>query len=321
MKKENKKLYDFLINYDKKTIDFKTIEIIFPNIDYSILYNVITDFIQNNFLIPFKNSIYNGRYPELPIKYRINIKIDTSDLLKYHSKIDISYYQKNMTKYNKEKKVIEIIDSFLKSECKNLLSTRERAFELFNNEKAFDKGSEILKILKNIKIDLYNDLNTFQPREPFSYFIFKKNISKVLISENQSPFYDFYLLNKENIKIFDAVIYGQGNRILKSFDFVLDFMEETTEFYYWGDIDYKGLEIFFLLKERFKENKIFLWNKAYNYMINNGSYIETKKNYNCNKFKIFFNDIIIETVSNGLKIPQEVITIEKLRNFKGVNNV
>jgi len=313
-----KKLYNFLVEYNKKFILYYEIER-FLNIDkYDEIYNIINDLISKKTLIPVKNSKDNGKFPALKEKYKINIIQDKSILYSYdNKKINIRYYLNHFEKFHKDKKVIDIIYNFLKFDSYEI-SLKERALELFGHEKAFE-DKNIIEILNRINIDPLKDLNCFKDREPFSFFVFNKKIKKVLICENQASFYNFYKMNKEDNKtIFDLVIFGAGNRILKTFEFVKEFVEdENVKYYYWGDIDIRGINIFCSLKEKYNKENITIWEKAYDFMLDKN---KKRKNIILKKEKLNIIDYkrfneIEKLINAKYMIPQESINYYELKDM------
>ncbi|SHF16420.1 hypothetical protein SAMN02745164_01914 [Marinitoga hydrogenitolerans DSM 16785] len=304
----------YLEKYSKKYITYEEIEKNI-NIEYEILYNEIKKLIDEKILIPIKNKKENGRYPSLPEKFRINIINKKDNLFILHPKININYYLNHMNEYQKDKEIILKIDQFLKSEKKEPVATRERAYEIFNDEKAFEKNKRILKVLKNIKINIKKDLYTFDSREPFYIFTFKPDMKKVLISENQTPFYNFYLLSKENIIPFDAVIFGEGKKILRSFEFIYEYVPKNTIFYYWGDIDYDGILILIKLIERYNEYNIYPWKEGYNLMLKRKSRDTKVKNKIKFETKDEYLKKLISIVKEKRVIPQEAIDYQQLKNL------
>lgn len=314
---ENMNLKKYLEPYKKKYITYEELEK-FLNIEYEEIYREITNLMNEEILIPVKNKKENGRYPSLPAKYRININNKKDELFFLHPKININYYLKHISEYQREREIILKIDNYLRNGDKKYIATRERAYEIFDNEKAFEKDKEVLKVLKNIKIDIKEDLYTFDSREPFYIFVFNNNIKKVLISENQTPFYNFYLLHKEGVTPFNAVIFGEGKKILRSFEFIYEYVPVNTIFYYWGDIDYDGVFILNKLIERYNKHNILPWEKGYKAMLNQ----KTKKSKERKLSIKTENSLIIQLLSiirEGKNIPQEAINYQLLKKLVSEN--
>jgi hypothetical protein len=77
----------------------------------------------------------------------------------------------------------------------------------------------------------------------------------------------------EKIGIFDSLIYGEGKKILKSFDEIGNhdkevFNDYNNQYYYFGDLDDEGLNIFRNLKDKAADKgiDISLWRDAYKLM-------------------------------------------------------
>ncbi|AEX84673.1 hypothetical protein XO10_01460 [Marinitoga sp. 1135] len=310
---ENMNLKKYLESYKKKYITYEELEKISNN-EYEEIYKKITNLMNKGILIPVKNKKENGRYPSLPAKYRININNKKDELFLLHPKINIDYYLNHINEYQKDREIILKIDNYLKNGDKKYVAMRERAYEIFDNEKAFERDREVLNVLRNIKINIKEDLYTFDSREPFYIFAFNNNIKKVLISENQTPFYNFYLLHQEGINPFDAVIFGEGKKILRSFEFIYEYVPVNTIFYYWGDIDYDGIFILNKLIERYNKHHIIPWEKGYKAMLNQKSKKSKERKFSIKSENNLIKELL-NIIREGKNIPQEAINYQLLKKL------
>ncbi len=223
---------------------------------------------------PVKSSKFNAH--NLRQKYKKKKKeedlYDRKELLlNLHSSISLDDYLKDMKEFEKDKEYIFIIDDFLRKvnnidKEKYIVSINERAFELFGDEKFFRGSSKTRSkgegILAKLGLDVVNDLNCYRAYEPFFFFsredYKKKSVRKILIVENKDTFWSFKKGVLERGKEYiDFLIYGEGNKIVSSFQFCEEHsLKATDEFLYFGDIDAEGINIFFKLKEAYPNYNI-----------------------------------------------------------------
>lgn len=311
----NVKLQEYLRAFGKKYITFEDLQA-FQNKEYEELYKEITQLLQKGVLVAVNNRKTNARNPSLPQKFQILLQEEKNELFSLSAKIDIAYYLHHFEEFQKDRGVISKIDEFLKSELKTVVSVRERAYELFDDEKALEKDTHILKVLKNTKIDIQEQLLTFKSREPFYIYTFRTPIRSILISENQAAFFNFYLLYKEGLAPFDGVIFGQGNKILQSFEFIHGYVPDDAQFFYWGDIDSYGLNIVIKLIEKYASAHIALWQPGYRYMLEHGKRKIAKKSMNLDNHPTHpLLMEFIEVVHRHEIIPQEALNFQVLKQL------
>ena len=124
------------------------------------------------------------------------------------------------------------------------------------------------------------------------------------------------------------IIYGEGKKILKSFSYIEEFeIDEKDKIYYFGDIDFEGVNIYITLKERFKNYDIEVFKKGYETILDIEEKPENiRKSQNENKEKIEkfleefdekYKERLIKIFENKKYIPQEVfnyeIALEKMK--------
>ena len=270
-------------------------------------------------------------------KYRIlNVKKEEKDikeeLLKIKKKIKIDYYLVHVEEYKKDEKIILEINRFLEGfDRKKELTVNERSYEIFRNEKILKENENILK-----KLGLeFCDLNCYDTYEPFFYYINEKNNNEtnfrknILVIENKDTFWTI-VRAVQNLKKDDIymIIYGEGKKILKSFSYIEEFeIDEKDKIYYFGDIDFEGVNIYITLKERFKNYDIEVFKKGYETILDIEEKPENiRKSQNENKEKIEkfleefdekYKERLIKIFENKKYIPQEVfnyeIALEKMK--------
>lgn len=326
-----------------KKVTLDEIEKIYKITDYKDLYLLIEKLIYNNEIEPIKSSGGNGKKPTLYKRYRI--VYEEEDLSEYINELDyklisrlnISYYKKNIKKYIEHRKYILMLNNFLKENEEMLkipLSMNERSFQIWGREKFLQKEEGKL-ILRNLGIDL-KYLNYYDTSEPLAYYSrCEKSPQNILIVENKDTYYTIrkYLINSNSTTLgidIDTVVYGQGKGIIKAFNdyeiSVEDYMSnKDNTIYYFGDLDYEGILIYEGLFTRYSDKyNIKLFINGYIKMLEKAeeSHIElplTKEGQNRNIDKYFiqsfnegYRNKIIKILEENLYIPQEIINITDL---------
>ena len=239
--------------------------------------------------------------------------------------------------YYKYEKEILALNTWLKNESTNkeTITSKERAFEIWGDEKAFEISAVGHLIMEKCKLD-YRDLLCYPTTEPF---VFKEvgDGGTGLILENRDPFISLYqamseidsclFLNEE----IGVVLFGEGNKItrgtrknLYSSERFCDFVKETfphiKEWLYAGDIDRRG----FFIAERFIQNNteisVKLFYALYHEMIIKfkATGFSPKKSKDNQKYKIgnhffqFFEEedalYIKKILDSNCMIPQETLS-------------
>lgn len=259
--------------------------------------------------------------------------IKCSDILNFKTYIKHPEYQ---TK--KEWTYIKNIYNFLKEkESRQWASVEERCLELFYDEKFLtdsDNRKKDNKVLKRLSLSL-EDIKAKQYGEQFIYW--NRGVSEIkiiIILENHSTFFSFKRAVQKGIKIFgiepDALIFGYGKKIIKSFSF-LDEIADPSEVlvYYFGDMDPDGYFIYKALKDKYNNVNIKLLVEAYVEIIKIDKKYKSKdqqKNEECLKCILDefdekncggYKDYIVKLWKESCRIPQEFITYEYLLKLEG----
>ena len=329
----------------KKKITLDEIAASFKIKEYSQLYNLVNELVENEEILPIKSSGGNGKNPALYTKYKIIEKSeDNSQYIeemnfKLSSIMDTSYYKKNISKYKEHRKYILQLNDFIMNKSfllEKTVSMNERSFQIWGREKFLQK-EEGKSIMKNLNLDL-SYLNFYNTSEPLAYYSkSKKYPQNILILENKDTFYTMrrFLIKGEG-SIFgidiDTVIYGGGKKIIKAFeDYDISVEEYLSNgnniLYYFGDLDYEGIIIYESLHKNFKSKyDIRVFTKGYEKMIDKGEKFnlpKTKEGQNRNIGQDFYNEFteeyrskMMEILSKDLYIPQEIINICDLMEEK-----
>lgn len=342
------KILNTLNTYNKKTIDEKVVRNSNSNIDYIDYFNIINKLIEDKRLEPIKSSGPNGMNPPLHKRYRI-IKDENSyehlieEIRFLDTVFNIEAYLLNPERYLEHKDFILKIDDFIKNRREELeieASVNERSFQILGQEKAF----KVHKIMKSIFVfnpQLEKTLNFYDTPEPFfTHHI--KDIDplekiNILIIENKDTWYTLRKLLTPNSNTlfgidFHILLYGEGKKIARTISSLTDFKNIILKdikaiFYYFGDLDYEGINIFKSLTKRNEELDIRLLTPLYKEMIKLSKKIELpttkdlQKEKNIDEFLKDFNNEEKRYIENILKsrkyIPQEIISYrEFLRLLK-----
>lgn len=238
---------------------------------YSEQYEYITSLLDTKKIKPVLAAGKNGKKPALYLSYWEEDKQkDYSALLpellyNLEPKIDISYYQQNLSTYAVEREDVLQLNDFFRQHAALLatqVSYNERSFQIWAREKFLLKG-EGKKILKHCGLEL-SDLNCYSTAEPFAYFSLTREVpQKLLIIENKDTFFSLrkFLLAGNKLLFGEKIstlIYGAGKRVISSFqEFATSaepyMLDEANELLYFGDLDYEGIGIYENLAESFAQ--------------------------------------------------------------------
>ncbi len=343
--------YEQLLAHAKKKKRFEEKEIIdILNInDYSSQYvPIIKKLTMQGLIRPVTSSGYNGRNPALYKKYQV-IKPNTNysillDEIKFslYPSFSKDYYIKHPEKFNQDREYINSLSNFFyneKDELEVSASINERSYQIFKDEKFLsgDTKSMAKSILKNLNISL-NDLNVYMTPESLLYYTADREYPTYLIIENKDTWYTLKKLLKagkdtfHGIKI-GTVVFGEGNKLLNSsIDYLAELLEinqipKQVQFFYLGDVDYKGIEIFLRFKQNYSNYCIQPFTRFYSDMIdlytNSNKLMKegNKTNKNIKMLPEFLNYFSAETqdkINNILNarcyIPQEILTYKYFTN-------
>lgn len=180
-------------------------------------------------------------------------------------------------------------------------------------------------------------MNYYLTPEPFfDYIHTKKDKMNILVVENKDTWYtlrkvinslknECYLCNIE----IDGLVYGEGNKItkLKALEeYETKVIQRKCEFFYWGDLDYTGIEMYERVINQNKNTNICLFTKIYEMMIDKKSIdafgkIKNKQNININlemflkNFDKNYQEKIKYILNKNCYIPQEIINAKNLINM------
>jgi hypothetical protein len=251
----------------KSTINLSELEKVANTLDtYDDLAAIVQSLLDEGFIKAVKShgSNWNG----LPNSFRIQKGKVQQPLIeeiqemqfKVHPVIELrSYFSSSQKKWIEDKPWIAMIDQYLQ---KNGLPTTytnssERSYEIMKDEKWIDErgGKAILE-----KINLFEKLKIMKSPDPLMFAInpnqlrSNQKIHKHLIVENKATYSG--LIDSLLTTNFTTLIYGSGWKIASSLNQLskqlgLTIMDEQHEIYYFGDLDYEGISIYFHLYEKY----------------------------------------------------------------------
>ena len=329
------KLIKYILQKKTKTMNlsevYEKLKLPYTPQSDKIINNILTNLEEKGYIQPLKttNKDFQGsfeKYKILKLKEENEEKIK-EEILKLDKKIKIDYILKHPKEYIKYKEIITPINEFIKRTNGRKIETitvNERSYQVYKNEKCLKENEEILK-----KLGLtYKDLYAYDTYEPFFYYInteyeIRKLKNKtILIIENKDTFWTIVkAIQKLKIENIYMIIYGEGKKILKSFSFIEEFkIDSKDNIYYFGDIDFEGINIYVSLKEKYSKYNISAYTKGYETILDIEKTPEkVRKNENINQDRIekFINefdkkykDKLIEIFNNKKYIPQEVFNYE-----------
>ncbi|GAA0337596.1 DUF2220 family protein [Bacillus carboniphilus] len=254
-----------LLKYNKKTITLEELETWIPSnsLNYEQFAQLILSFEEEGILEMVKSKGRNTRTPSLAYTYRItkqHLKKDFHEELKsyrlrLHPSIHLdSYFGLDPSQWNSDKPYLLLIHDYLESFGfpTHEVPAPERSVELVGDEKWItDKhGKELLE-----RIGLWTAMKIIPVSDPLMFAVnpsvLTQKVQKHLIVENKTTYQA--LVDSLSDMDFSTVIYGSGNKIIKSieqFHRQLPLPHAEHRFYYFGDIDNSGIFIWYRLNEK-----------------------------------------------------------------------
>lgn len=285
----------------------------------------------------------NNKVPKNFKKFRILRNVEKHPLvakLEYlYPRFNSNYYSNNINELEVDFDNIMKLSRFLNAiadsdvfEC----SINERSFEIFGDEKFLDLKGRV--ILNNLKLGI-EELKVYKTREPFfDYVDTKISNGNVLVVENKDTWYSlkkvFMKYNGLNLygTNFTVLIYGEGWKILRSFEFIEEkpYYHNINEIYYIGDLDFEGISIYQYLAEKYSIFSIKPLIPVYKKMIDKAVGLQLRvaekdqKKYKIDEFLNMlgsYKKSMFSILSDGQYIPQEILAYKdfiKLQEEVGI---
>lgn len=257
-------LLSFLHEYSKKTVSLGELEkLAGGDTHYQDFAAVIIEFTQKGILQPvtshgtsLKNPLLHNSYriikPKLPVKHHQDLQ---AYQLKLDSRIDLSpYYTLPASVWDNDLPYIQLIDAYLKQhgfpDCP--ASTPERSYQLVGDEKWIEEGGG-KAVLE--RLNLWEAMQVMAQPDPIMLAVNPKawhqDILLHLAVENKTPFHA--LLDVLPDTDFVSLIYGAGWKITADIlllDKQVGSEGRSRRIYYFGDLDYEGISIWYALNKR-----------------------------------------------------------------------
>lgn len=253
--------------------------------DYECFAKEVGELVRKNVIRPVKSkqSGMNGRIPPLYNKYRIvRIENDYAETLEeiklLNPRLNIGGYLVNPALYGKHRKIIGKLSEYLWSQGELLnepMSQNERSYSVWGFEKLMEQEKSLIANVLKFNSLYSDDLNYFNTPEPFIEYVHKRaNPMNVLIIENKDTWFSFrkVMLETGVNRFLDidihALLYGEGRRITGKSGRIAEHDAQWNQgnkntYYYFGDLDYEGIRIYFDLKSYNNTSDIRLFKDAY----------------------------------------------------------
>ena len=255
------RLLSFLYGYNKKTVSLGEFEkLAGGDTCYEDFATVVLEYTNAGVLVPIKsrgtsmkNSLLHNSYrivkSKLPLNYHRDIQ---TYQLALDPHIDLGpYYNLPAPGWEQDRPWIEMIDVYLKQYGLPTVpaSAPERAYQLVGDEKWIEAGGG-----KNLleRLNLWEAMQIISQPDPLMLAVNPPALEREtllhLAVENKTPFHA--LLDTLPDTEFSSLIYGAGWKITA--DIVLLDKQLSTAgrprcIYYFGDLDYEGISIWYAL--------------------------------------------------------------------------
>lgn len=329
-----------LKKYNKKRILLTDIMRCMPaHTEYEVFAVAIKELIEEDILLPIKNSGFNNRVINLPNQFELD-KNQLNKAYKKHlqkhvqslsSEIDLDYYFKHdEEEWLRDKKYVFLVDTYIKENGlpKESATIPERSYQLAGDEKWLQEKAG-LQILE--RVDLVNKMKLIKGVEPTAFAINKalchQSSYNHLIVENKSIFYRILEFLDETP--YSTLIYGGGWRVIsgiQSFRRQFPFKDKCHVFYYFGDLDYEGIKIWETLNTSFPIKPEYrLYNSLLKLSPSKGKENQKSRVESIGIFceSAFFDEDnscrLFNLLTSGCYIPQEALSIESLKKTLIIN--
>ncbi len=255
----------------------------------------------------------------------------------------VDHYLKNPRDYLSDREIIAVISRFLRSREMDFLTTGERAYELFGDEKFFKgagkKRSRGETVLRRLGLT-YAQIGCQETAEPFFSFQkkdFHQLVSrKIYIVENKDTFWSCkrMMMDRPSGIEMDMLVYGEGKKIISSFQFMKEYDlrprgDKRDTVFYFGDLDAEGINIYCELAGAYAEYRIEPFCLGYEALLEIGLQKDPVKTPKKQTFKLenmesfvkaFAGDTaakLRELLLGGFYIPQEALSAAEIKERFG----
>jgi len=232
------------------------------NIGYESFAQAIGELVQEGYMSEMKTAGRNGKMPSLALRFRIGHGMLRQGFqarlqrlgLEMHPSISLEpYYKHGEETWEKDAPAVGQIDQYLKKYGlpEHVVSASERSYALVQDEKwIMEQGGKAILI----RLGLWEKLLIRAEYDPLMMavnpgmmkksFVEKESLCLHLVVENKTTFQALLPVLIESC--FHTLIYGCGNKIagnIEMFDKQYPLQERLHQFYYFGDIDHTGIQI------------------------------------------------------------------------------
>lgn len=327
-----------LEQHRKSNIDLTQLQSAFAgqSVDYPDFAEALLQLENSGLLTPVKSHGRNGRTPSLAYRYRIDRQKQRRDqvlilqkaaqVLHPSIKLD-TYYGRTSAEWEADLPRIQQIHRYLSEYGlpEQEVTAPERSFALTGDEKWIDEdgGRELLE-----KIGLWSSMRIISASDPLMLAIHPSLFGSVmasgssvshLIVENKATFHA--LLGSVHELPFSTLIYGSGSKIvgnLHMFAKQVPLPDVHHIFYYFGDLDWEGIRIWYSLHRRYDNIRLAIpfYITALQHDAVPGKSNQRKDHDALNAFLEALPEEparqLTELLNAGRYIPQEVLSAEEL---------
>lgn len=254
----------YLNTYRKTTLQLSQLErLLSGKVTYEQFATVIISLVEKGLLIPVRSGGTNGKPIPLHNTYRINKQKLRNKLIEeiqrcqllLHPKIKLqTYLALPEEEWHRDLPWIKTIDSYLRQNGLpfTYATSPERSLELTGDEKWIDEkgGKSLLE-----RLELWELLKISDSPDPLMLAVnpvaFTGKLHRHLIVENKATFYA--LLNLLEDSGWTSLILGYGWKIVGNFALTvpqLGLQKHSHRFYYFGDLDPEGINIWYSLNQK-----------------------------------------------------------------------
>lgn len=332
------KIADVLDVWPHKVISLDELQKQSGILDYDEFYTEVLQCVESGALSAVKASHTNGRSHPLFKKYRIASPKQTQKALEkikllHPSLLKNGWLLSHSDEYDKWEHELLVLDSFF---CRfdsygTPISKKERSYQIFGEEKRLE-DREFAAFLHRLGLSPA-DLNCYETPEPlFDYILNPASSMTLLICENKDIWFNLrrLMLEEQKRTLFsfplDGIVYGEGNKITEEHkldDYLCGIGARSVHFWYWGDIDKEGFDIFLRLKKMNYGQTILLFTRGYEEMIRRAAQKPPQKDnsrdrdYDFNEIFLQFSGETLRQIRNvldsGFRIPQEAVNYQILK--------
>lgn len=324
---------DFLLKHKNKKITLLQLERAVPKIDYEDFAALILKLEKENVLHRVHKGGMNSKNPVLAYRYIINrVKIlqEIKDIIllakkNFHPSIELdTYLTKSIERWQIDLPYLKKLNTYLKTYDfpKKRALSHERSYEMFQDAKYITEGGGKV-LLENTH--LWNKLLIWPINNPISFGVNVKALDKKqhlhLIVENKEAYYS--LLPVLQGSQFTMLLYGEGKSIISTIDILpqqLPLPDGEHRFFYFGDLDYPGIEIWYILSKKLEiYPAVPLYEAFSHHHMKIGKTYQRKNREAMAAFLPYFpeadQEAITELFKNGGYYPPEILKTEDLQQI------